>query len=73
MSETQSDLSALLCVGDDEKKIVSRLNNELFIKGKEIMEASAGEGRSLMHIGWHDFGKFIDYLESNYNIKKKDT
>ena len=70
----ESELSQLLCVGStNDKRNVTKLNNELFTKGREMMEASAGEGNSLWHIGWYDFGRFIDYLEWNYDIKRKDT
>lgn len=54
------------------KKEVSELNHELFSKGREIIKRSAdNDPTSCWHIGWHDFGKFIDYLEQNYEIKRK--
>jgi hypothetical protein len=37
------------------------------------MEKGTGKGQSLWHIGWNEVGGFIDWLEANYEIKKKNT
>jgi hypothetical protein len=55
-------------VGTHEKKEVSDLNNTLYLKAEEILE----DNLQLHHIGWSGVGKFIDYLEANYNITKKE-
>ncbi|RLI67687.1 MAG: hypothetical protein DRP02_14040 [Candidatus Gerdarchaeota archaeon] len=54
-------------VGDKEKKTVSRLNNEIYVKAEEILLENLLSG----HIGWHGLSIFIDYLESNYNISRR--
>ena len=54
-------------VGDNEPREVTQVNNELFLAAKEIIE----EGQHLSHIGWSGVGDFIDWLELNYDIKKK--
>lgn len=56
-------------VGKNHKREVSELNHELFLAAKEIMGSIADRG--CWHIGWKDVGDFIDYLEENYEIKKK--
>lgn len=50
-------------VGTREKKEVSELNHELF---QEARDTLAG-----YKIGWRVVGEFIDWLEKNYDIKKK--
>ncbi len=57
-----------LKVGDCEEKEVSELNNELYKKAKYIL----GNDRH-QHIGWSGVGQFIDWLESEYEIKKKNV
>ena len=56
-------------VGINEKKVVTELNNELYLNAAEILENN--EHKS--HIGWHGVGLFIDWLEANYDIRKKDN
>ena len=60
-------------VGNTEKREVSELNNELFNAAKSIMEDNGnGPYRARCpHIGWAVVGDFIDWLEENYEIKKK--
>ena len=53
-------------VGNFEKKAVSYENAGLFNKAKEILENE----QQLSHIGWSGVGKFIDYLETFYNLEK---
>ncbi|AZU97843.1 hypothetical protein [Vibrio phage LP.2] len=54
-------------VGHFEKKKVTPLNKELYLKAVDILEDS----QHLSHIGWSGVGKFVDWLEENYNISKK--
>jgi hypothetical protein len=53
-------------VGNYEKKMVSKLNNELFINAGKILEDSCTS-----YIGWCGVSKFIDWLEDNYVTTKK--
>ena len=54
-------------VGNFEKKEVSKLNNTIYLKAKDILE----ERQELSHIGWSGVGHFIDWLEENYNLTEK--
>ena len=54
--------------GNKTVKEVTELNNELFLVAKEVME----EHTYSNHIGWYSVGEFIDYLEENYTITKKE-
>ena len=56
-------------VGDEDKREVSEFNNELFTNARRILEA----GCNLSHIGWAGVGDFVDWLEANYEMKKKDA
>jgi hypothetical protein len=60
-----------MIVGDIDKREVSELNNELFLSAKKLMEESTGNGVRPPHVGWAEVGDFIDWLEKNYEIKKK--
>lgn len=55
-------------VGMTEKKMVTKLNHELYNSAVDIMGENTGNG---WHIGWIGVGAFIDWLEANYEIKKK--
>jgi len=55
-------------VGNNEKKEVSELNNQLFKNARDILE----DNMHLNHIGWSGVGNFIDWLESNYTITSKE-
>ena len=55
-------------VGTKRPKTVSKANNKLFLKGRKILETNL----ETSSIGWGGFGKFIDYLEKNYDITKKN-
>lgn len=72
LNEKKIELTGLLMgtvkVGNYEKKEVSKLNNELYLKAHEILEKE----EHLSHIGWSGVGKFIDWLEANYAITKKE-
>jgi len=59
-------------VGEYEKKTVTDLNNELFLKAKELMQEGTDKPNRLGHIGWGEVGDFIDWLEDNYKIEKRD-
>ena len=54
------------------KKLVSRLNNEIFLAMKDSMSKSSHDDVTLWHIGWYDLGKAVDWLEENYTISKKE-
>lgn len=57
-------------VGKKEKKEVSELNHEIYTKARDIL----GDDENMpffSHIGWIGVGVFIDWLEANYEIKKK--
>lgn len=56
-------------VGNHEKKEVSELNHTLYKKADEILESE--QHRS--HIGWSGVGLFIDWLENNYELTKKEV
>ena len=54
-------------VGETEKREVTELNHELYTNAVSVMEA----GCNLSHIGWAGVGDFIDWLEANYEITKR--
>lgn len=54
-------------IGTYEKKEVSQLNNDLYSEGLNIMYSN----QHYRHIGLSGFGKFIDWLEENYDIEPK--
>ncbi len=57
-------------VGETSKRQVTELNHELYNQAVRVMEA---EGcKHYYHIGWQDVGNFIDWLEENYTLEKKD-
>lgn len=56
-------------VGKYDKKEVSELNNELYKKAEEILQDETGSG---WHIGWIGVGCFVDWIENNYEITKKN-
>lgn len=58
-------------VGFKDKKLVSKLNRDLYLAAEEVMEGHDKKGHC-WHIGWADVGAFIDWLEDNYDIKKKE-
>ena len=60
-------------VGTFEKKEVSELNNELFNAAKKVMQEGSDKDQRCWHIGWAGVGDYIDWLEKNYEIKKKET
>ena len=51
------------------KLIRTKVNEQLFEKAKIIIEDNVYE--TVGHIGWYGVGKFIDWLESNYELKPK--
>ncbi|MCK5603875.1 hypothetical protein KAR91_18455 [Candidatus Pacearchaeota archaeon] len=55
-------------VGNREKKEVSELNHTLYKQAEYILENE----QHRCHIGWSGVGSFIDWLESNYELTKKD-
>ena len=55
-------------VGNYEKKEVSELNHTLYKKAEEILE----DEQHRSHIGWTDVSLFIDWLEGNYELTKKE-
>ena len=57
-------------VGNHEKKEVSELNHTLYKKAEEILDS---ETYNAYHIGWYGVGLFIDWLESNYELTKKEV
>jgi hypothetical protein len=67
------DLSALIKVGECEKKAVTRLNNQLYLKAKEIM--TANENMGVGHIGLQGISAFVDWLEDwleeNYKLEAR--
>lgn len=66
----------MITVGIRGDKQVSELNHELFKEAKDFLECSAdkkfnkGNFRA-WHLGWVDVGNYIDFLEANYEIKRK--
>lgn len=62
------DCDILFSVGNKEPKRVSLLNKNLFAEAQAILEDNVKSS----HIGWYSLSAFIDYLEENYNINKKD-
>jgi hypothetical protein len=64
-------MEKLISIGKYEKKEVSQLNNDLFLAAKDIMEEGTSTGNRKWHIGWAAVGDYIDWLEENYDIKKK--
>lgn len=58
-----------MTTGDAEKLEVSELNNELFLSAKKLTEENAGV--RMDRIGWGEVGDFIDWLEENYEIKRR--
>jgi hypothetical protein len=66
--EKQAKINAdKIIVGIRNKKMVSKLNYELFQEGKKILKIN----EFAFHIGWTSFSNFIDWLEENYEIKRK--
>jgi hypothetical protein len=59
----------LFSVGTLNPKKVSSLNRVLFTKARSILKKNAYGGGHM--IGWCGLSKFIDHLEENYDIKKK--
>lgn len=61
-------------VGNYQKKVVSELNHELYQKAKLLIEGDEGDDDYVggWHMGWQEVGKFIDWLEENYIIQKKE-
>ena len=53
----------------------SDLNKELFLNAKLVIHKSDKkyDKFGFYHMGWYDVGKYIDWLEENYNITKKTT
>ena len=60
----------IIKVGNHEKKEVSELNHVLYKKAVDIL---GSETCNAYHIGWHGVGVFIDWLESNYELIKKEA
>jgi len=52
-----------------EEKNFSDLNEELFLNAKRIFDDNNG---GCHHMGWCDVSEYINWLENNYDIKKKD-
>ena len=67
----------MITVGRLGEREVSELNHELFKEAKSFLETSADEkcrtgyGRA-WHVGWLDIGEYIDFLEANYEITRKN-
>lgn len=57
---------------DNKSKIRSDLNKELFSSGRKIMEDKIQSPQGGSYIGWYGFSSFIDFIEENYDIKKKE-
>jgi hypothetical protein len=58
----------MIKVGDHEPREVSQLNHELFTKAEDILGCSQHQS----HIGWSGVGNFIDWLEENYTLERKE-
>lgn len=69
MTDYSSD--TLVVVGSSEKREVSELNAELFAKGRDLIENNVGKRNYCHHMGWAEFGDFIDFLLENYDVKKR--
>jgi len=59
-------------VGNKVPKEVTKLNNALFLKAKDVMEEASGEFSGSWHYGNQGISAFIDWLENNYEIKLKE-
>jgi len=57
-------------VGDDNQKEVTILNNYLYLKAREILEDD--ENMGMNHIGWQGVSAFIDWIETNYILIRKE-
>jgi len=66
----------MINVGTYQTRKVTKLNNELFLKAKYILEYNVssdykgdrqGYGSA---IGWPGVSEFIDWLEQNYTLKR---
>lgn len=69
-------LSEMVKVGRREPREVSDLNHELYSEIKNIMELGKEDydwpyKYTGFGAGWFDLGLAIDWLEKNYEIKKK--
>lgn len=60
----------LIEVGTHFKRKVTPLNKELF-EGAEIILDKV-DIKACNHMGWYGIGNFIDWLEENYDITKKE-
>ena len=57
-------------VGKHEIKVVTKLNNTLYLKAKKIMTDDINQHFS-HHMGLVGVSAFVNWLESNYTITKK--
>lgn len=55
-------------VGKLNPKVVSHLNHRLYKQAVCILNTNC----FISHIGWAGVGAFIDWLEENYHITKKE-
>ena len=67
----------MITVGRLGEREVSELNHELFKEAKSFLEASADKKLKqrdyrAWHVGWLDIGEYIDFLEANYEITRKN-
>ena len=64
------DLNNKIEVGTHEKKAVTPLNRALYLQAKDITMDEKNQWCS--HIGLIGIGIFIDWLEENYELVKKE-
>lgn len=66
-----------ITANNTNKRICSQQNKDLFKKVKDVLKKSAKEKYEsdfcyFWHIGLHDIGNLVDWLEENYELKEKD-